>query len=131
MGNVERLLNAYERFNRTGEFEWELLDPDVEWNAFQFAPVAQYRGPDGVRQWLADVSGMFDELRIEPVEFVDRGDRVVVVSTMRGRGRGSGAETEQALVSLWTFRAGKVVRHDSFTEREEALVAVDRYTDYD
>jgi uncharacterized protein len=64
---------------------------------------------------------MFDGLEIEPEEFLDGGDRVVVVSTMSGRGRGSGAETEQRLVSVWTFREGKIVRHDSFTDRDEAL----------
>jgi uncharacterized protein len=124
MDNVERLRGAYERFNRTGEFGWELLDPDVEWNAFSFAPVAEYRGHAGVRQWLADVSGMFEGLRVEPEEFVDRGDRVVVVSTMRGRGRGSGVDSDQTLVSLWTFRDGRVIRHDSFTDREEALASL-------
>jgi ketosteroid isomerase-like protein len=123
MDNVEPLRQAYELFNRTGEFEWDLMDPEVEWNVFRFAPVAEYRGQAGVRRWLAELSELFDGLRIEPEEFVDGGDKVVVVSTMRGRGRGSGAETEQALVSLWTFRDGKVVRHDSFTERGEALRA--------
>lgn len=121
MESVERLRRAYELFNRTGEFEWELLDPEVEWNAFRFAPVAEYRGRDGVRRWLDEVSEMFEGLLIEPQEFVDHGERVVVVSSMRGRGRGSGVETEQTLVSLWTFRDGMVVRHDAFTEREEAL----------
>jgi ketosteroid isomerase-like protein len=121
MDNVERLRQAYERFNATGEFEWNLLDPEVEWNAFRFAPTAEYRGRAGVRQWLTDVSEMFDDLRIEPEEFVGSGDKVVVVSTMRGRGRGSGIDAEQTLVSLWTFREGNVVCHDSFTERDEAL----------
>ena len=67
------------------------------------------------------MSELFDGLRSEPEEFAPGGDSVVVVSTMRGRGRGSGAETEQTLVSLWAFRDGKVVRHDSYTEREEAV----------
>src|SRR5919108_2869623 len=31
MDSVARLRQAYERFNTTGEFEWDLLDPDVEW----------------------------------------------------------------------------------------------------
>jgi ketosteroid isomerase-like protein len=85
--------------------------------------VTEWRGHAGVRGWLLEISEMFEGLRIEPEEFVDGGDKVVVVSTMSGRGRGSGAETEQLLVSLWTFRGGKVVRHDSYTDREEALQA--------
>ncbi len=123
MDNVERLRLAYDRFNANGEFDWELLDADAEWNVFRFAPVTQYRGHEGVRRWLSEIGEPFDALRIEPKEFIDRGDRVVVVSTMRGRGRGSGAETERTLVSLWTFRDAKVVRHDSFTDRAEALRA--------
>jgi ketosteroid isomerase-like protein len=123
MDNIERLRRGYDHFNRSGEFDWDLLDPDVQWNAFSFAPVTQWRGHAGVRGWLLEISEMFEGLRIEPEEFVDGGDKVVVVSTMSGRGRGSGAETEQLLVSLWTFRGGKVVRHDSYTDREEALQA--------
>jgi ketosteroid isomerase-like protein len=118
------LEHAYRRFNATGEFDWELLDPDVEWNAFRFAPVWQYYGHAGVRQWLADVGGMFEELRIEPEEFVDAGDRVVVVSRMRGRGKGSGADVEQALVSVWTFRDERIVRHDAYQDRKEALASI-------
>jgi ketosteroid isomerase-like protein len=121
MDNVERLRLAYERFNRTNEFDWDLLHPEVEWNAFRFAPVAQFHGHAGVRQWLLEVSETLDGLEIEPHEFIGGGDAVVVVSTMRGRGRGSGVAAEQTLVSAWTFREGKVVRHDSYTDREEAL----------
>jgi ketosteroid isomerase-like protein len=123
MDNVEVMRRAYESFNQTGEFAWDLLDPEVEWNAFANAPIASFHGHDGVRRWLAEVSEMFDGLRIDPEEFVGGDDQVVVVSTMRGRGRGSGAEAEQVLVSLWTFRDGRVVRHDSFTDRAEALEA--------
>lgn len=123
MDNVERLRAAYEQFNESGEFDWDLLDPEAEWNVFNFAPVVQYRGHEGVRRWLAEIGEPFETLQIQPEEFVGADDQVVVVSTMRGRGRGSGAETEQALVSLWTFRDGRVVRHDSFTERDEALRA--------
>jgi ketosteroid isomerase-like protein len=101
----------------------DLLDPEVEWNTFTFAPFWQHRGHDGVRAWLEDVAGTFGELRVEPEEFVDGGDTIVVVSTMRGRGKGSGIEAEQPLLSVWTFEAGRVVRHDSFQDREEALRA--------
>jgi ketosteroid isomerase-like protein len=118
------LEHGYRRFNETGEFDWDVIDEDVEWNAFRFAPVWSFRGRAGVRQWLEEVGGMFDELRIEPEEFIDAGERVVVVSTMRGRGKGSGAEVEQPLVSVWTFRGGRIVRHDSFQERAEALGAL-------
>jgi ketosteroid isomerase-like protein len=121
MAAVDRLRRAYDRFNETGEFDWELLDPDVEWNAFRFAPVVSFHGHAGVRQWLLEVGEMFDGLRIDPEEFVDCGDKVVVVSTMRGRGRESGAGAEQTLVSVWTFRHERIVRHDSFSDRDEAL----------
>jgi ketosteroid isomerase-like protein len=123
MSNVERLKRAYEVFNETHEFDWDLLDPEVEWNTFTFAPTWEHRGHEGVRAWLEDVRGTFGELRIEPEEFVDGGDTVVVVSTMRGRGTSSGIETDQPLVSVWTFRDGKAVRHDSFQKRAEALEA--------
>ena len=123
MSDLERLRAAYQRFNATGELDWELLDPDVEWGLFAFAPTQGYAGREGVKRWLADIGEMFEGLRIEPSEFVELGDKVVVVSRMSGRGRGSSAAVEQPLVSVWTFREGRVVRLESFQEREEALRA--------
>ena len=64
-------------------------------------------------------------VRVVPREFVDAGDRVVVATLIRGRGRGSGVEVEARFYNVYTVRGGKVVRMDEFTTRTEALEALD------
>jgi ketosteroid isomerase-like protein len=56
--------------------------------------------------------------------FIDVGDRVVVIATMRGRGAGSGVEVENRHGSMWTIRDGKAVRFEWFHEPAHALEAV-------
>jgi ketosteroid isomerase-like protein len=57
-------------------------------------------------------------------EIVDAGDYVVSVSTMRARGRISGAEvTSRRYSGVWTIDDGRVTRVVWFATREEALEA--------
>ena len=58
---------------------------------------------------LAKLEQSFDELRIQPLEFVDLDDRIVVVVSMVGRGRGSEVPVEGNFAQLWSLRDGKAV----------------------
>lgn len=44
---------------------------------------------------------------------------------LRGRGRGSGVEIDALFYDLYTLRDGIIVRMDQFTERSQALEAVE------
>ena len=83
-----------------------------------------YRGTEGLRQMLADMDDVWENLRPEPGELVDAGDRVVVVGRMVGKGRGSGVEVERDFAGVWTVRDGRIVRWVICTDRAEALEAV-------
>jgi ketosteroid isomerase-like protein len=48
---------------------------------------------------------------------------VLALCEMRGRGRGSGAETEMRLAQLWTFRDGRPVRMVAYLDPDEGLAA--------
>jgi ketosteroid isomerase-like protein len=54
----------------------------------------------------------------------DLGDRVLVFGHWRARGRTSGGESEQPGTWLYEIKEGKVVRLQTFTNRDEALAAV-------
>lgn len=84
-----------------------------------------YRGPDGVRQFIEDMKGDWDVFESRAEEFCDLGDdRVLVLGTWRARGRGSGVELDfQKAAWLMHFRDGKVVRMQTFTDREKAFEA--------
>jgi ketosteroid isomerase-like protein len=72
------------------------------------------------------VRGYFEAwewFRLEPIEFIDGGARLVAVCSTRGRGRQSGVEVEGGVAHVWTFRGGRATRCLSFQTREQAIKA--------
>lgn len=83
------------------------------------------RGPEEVRRFWSGLDETFEELRLDPQEFVDAGDRVATGLRYYGRGKGSGVGIEEELYhQVTTFEAGRIVRIKYFTEWSEALDAV-------
>ena len=74
-------------------------------------------------QFLGRLSEAWEEFRWEPVEYHDAGDQVVVFIRMTARGRGSGMDLERDIAHLCDIRGGKLVRHETFFDRNEALAA--------
>jgi ketosteroid isomerase-like protein len=89
-----------------------VLNPDV------------YEGHEGLRRLGREVGEVWEEFRITPERFVDVDDRVVVIETRRGRGRGSGVEVEHRSAVIWTLRDGQVIRMETDLDPAEALEAV-------
>jgi ketosteroid isomerase-like protein len=99
-------------------------DPEVELHEWPTAPGARaYRGIDGVRSALDNWFDVWEWMRVEVVELVDAGDRVLVTLDQRAKGKGSEVEVEIRSYNVYTFRDGKVLRMQLFTEREPALEA--------
>ena len=74
--------------------------------------------------WLADWFSRFDpDYQSEVDEVLDWGDRVLVVTTHRGKGRASGVPVESQTAQVMTLRDGKIVRQDFFSSKAEALEA--------
>jgi ketosteroid isomerase-like protein len=71
---------------------------------------AVFHGVDGFRQAVEQIDEMWDEFTVEPEEFTDLGDKVVVASKISGRGRGSGVTVEMPLFAVMEFREGKLSR---------------------
>jgi ketosteroid isomerase-like protein len=97
-------------------------DPGIVWNPIEELPT---QGHDAVRASLARWKDEWDDYKVIPEEFLDRGDRVVVTVCLRGRGRGSGVEINARFYDLYTLRDGKIVRMDQFTELSQALEAIE------
>jgi hypothetical protein len=72
-----------------------------------------------VGRWM----GAWVDLRFELRELIDFGDEVMAESWQQGRGRGSGVEVSEEIFSVWTLRAGKIVRQRMFRDRAQALEA--------
>ena len=97
-------------------------DPAIVWNPIEELPT---KGHDAVRASLARWKAEWDDYKVMPEEFVDRGDCVVVTVRLRGRGRGSGVEIDARFYDVYTLRGGKIVRMEQFTERSQALEAAE------
>jgi ketosteroid isomerase-like protein len=63
---------------------------------------------------IADTEFEFPEIR-------DVGDQVVALGHFRGRGKGSGVETETPFAYVAEFRGGKAIRVRAFLDPKEAL----------
>jgi ketosteroid isomerase-like protein len=96
-------------------------DPGIVWNPIEELPT---QGHDAVRASLERWKAEWDDYKLIPEEFLDRGDRVVVTVWLQARGRVSGVDVDVRFYDLYTLRDGKIVRMDQFTERSEAMEAL-------
>ena len=84
-----------------------------------------YRGHAGLRTWHQDLLDTWEYLRLDLERLIEVDDHtLVLLMTLYGKGRGSGAEVRQQIAHLSSFRAGKVIRIVTYTDRAEALEAV-------
>jgi ketosteroid isomerase-like protein len=82
-----------------------------------------YHGIDGVRSALDNWFEVWEWMRVEVVDLVDAGDRVLVTLDQVAKGKGSEVEVEIRSYNVYAFRDGKLLRMELFTEREPALEA--------
>jgi ketosteroid isomerase-like protein len=124
--NIAIVRRCFEGWNRQDTSVVEALShPDVEidLSARSLNPDV-YRGHSGVERLISEVLEIWEEFAFEPEEFVDAGDRVVVIVRARGRGKGSGATADQRIGQVWTLRDGKVAHFRLYVDPNEALSAV-------
>ena len=107
------------------DFAAELLDPEVEWRGTigGLAEGAVARGRDGVARFVYEDSQEWDEVVFEPTEFIDAGDRVVVLQHERRRGSHSGLEIEADTAAVIWLRAGRVHVLQGYMDQAAALEA--------
>jgi ketosteroid isomerase-like protein len=82
------------------------------------------RGPQEIRQAIHEEDlEAWDERRFEPQQFIDAGDRIVVLQHEFRRGKGSGIEVENDTAVTFEVRNGRVIRIRAYMDRAEALEA--------
>jgi ketosteroid isomerase-like protein len=85
---------------------------------------ATYRGRSGWRQRNEQFSRPWSDLVLEPAEFIDAGDGVVVVTAMmHGHGEGSDVPMRMPFAFVYEVRNGSIVRDRAFTSRAQAMDA--------
>jgi ketosteroid isomerase-like protein len=84
---------------------------------------AEAHGIDEVRRYMESFDRYWDEIRFEPEEYIDAGDRVVVIARLIGEGKSSGVAVERTWSYVWTVKDGKALRMEGYADRADALDA--------
>jgi ketosteroid isomerase-like protein len=118
--NVEIIKRGYEQFGTTGEIR---ADPGLVWDVSNLGwPDQQvYTGPAGAMQFNAEWAAAWDDWEMEPEDYIDAGERVVVILTQRGRSKATGIPVEMRFAQVWTLRDGQGIRMQLYASVEEAL----------
>ena len=123
---VKRALDFVARRDWPGITEADLVDPNVELHGSVggLEEGKILRGPGEISQAFdVEDQDVWDEHRIEPREFIDAGDRVVVLQREYQRGKGSGVEIVIDTASIVDLRHGRIVRMQGYINPAEALEA--------
>jgi ketosteroid isomerase-like protein len=111
--NVQVLRGAYAAFMRHDiDGVLAALDEDVEWTTPMILPSGgTYRGHAGVEALFGALAEVWQEMSVEPEEFIDAGDTIVVV--VRERAAGAERSTDTQAIHIWRMRDGRAT---SFVE---------------
>jgi ketosteroid isomerase-like protein len=124
--NVAVIRAMYEDWAR-GEFPATFLDPDVVHSRIGAQTPdmeGEWRGLEAFSAAHLDYTQALSGLRIAAEEVIDvDDDRVLVLSRHTAQGRLSGVPIDHEHGDLFTLRAGKVVRHESYWDRAVAIRA--------
>lgn len=126
--NTELVRRAFEAANAGGvEAALTFYSPDVVFYTIAaWAEDAEYRGHDGVRELNAIFTNAFEDFAWDVREIRDAGGRVLVLTDMTGRIKGSAAPIrERYAVVCSDFRDGTFGEVRFYQTLHEALKAVE------
>jgi uncharacterized protein len=120
---VRGVLAAWNQGDREATLAYIDADVVVDATRRYFNPMT-YVGHAGLRQMAGDMNEVWDDIRIDPLEFIDAGNRVVLVSRAVFKGKASGLEIEMPGAHVFTIREGRIVRWVlGYQDRRQALEA--------
>jgi ketosteroid isomerase-like protein len=70
-----------------------------------------------------EVEEAFEDIRYEPQEFAEQGDRLFVGVRTVGHAKHTGLAMDLLVYWVYTFHEGKVVKMEAYLDRTEALEA--------
>ena len=120
---VRAFIDAYNR--RDFDAAVESFDPEIEWVLPERQSADSGRGQDAIISFWEGLDATFDELTLDPQEYVDAGDRVATRLQYHVLGKESGVKIDGELYhQVVTFRNSCIVRIEYFASWPEALAAV-------
>ncbi|HWA53378.1 MAG TPA: nuclear transport factor 2 family protein [Solirubrobacterales bacterium] len=121
MSNVDNARSAYEAFGR-GDLETlkEMLAEDSTWLTSDELPLGgETKGREAILGNFAQIPNYWTSFSVEPEEFIDAGEWVVVRGTQRAGN--DGGEFTSPFAHLMKFSAdGKIVRGEFYADSAKA-----------
>lgn len=120
MSNVDTAQSAYEAFAR-GDLEAlkEMMTEDGTWLTSDELPLGgETRGRDAILGNFAQIPNYWTSFSVEPEEFIDAGEWVVVRGTQRAGNEGGSFESPFA--HLLRFDDGKIARGEFYADTAKA-----------
>lgn len=117
---IKRLFHAFNQ--RDAETIVGLCSEEMEFVAVtgeEAGRESPYRGRGGLRDYLADVERVWEELLITPNQVERRGDRLLVVGRVYVRSRELGIR-DMPVAWIWVLRDGSFVRGEVFVDPDAA-----------
>ena len=122
--NVQVVRGLYEAFGR-GDVPTVLgrMDQSIEWNEaenFIYADRNPYVGPQAVLEGVFMRLGSdWEGFTVAPEEWLDAGDRIVVLGTYSGTHKATGQRVRAQFAHIWSVREGRVVRFQQYTDTKQ------------
>ncbi len=121
--NVEIVRRVYDAFYARDVNGLDYFHPDVVVDASHRVDGRVGRGLEELVTLLGEWMSTWDDWREEVGEIRAVGDTVLVASTQRGRGKGSGAEWEGRFWMAYELEEGKIVRWTIYDDPSDVEAA--------
>lgn len=120
-----RILEAIGR--RDVEFLGSASTPGVEWHSiFAIGEAGAYVGPAGTQRYMRDLDDAWEVGVAEVDDGLSVGNVGFLVGRIRGRGKGSGAETTVSVGWVMRFTGGKLASFQAFQDPAAVLATLGR-----
>jgi ketosteroid isomerase-like protein len=121
---VRRFEESWAKSDLDAALECVHAEMEFDWSNSMGPFAGTYRGRDGLARFWNEMLDAWEHFSPQAVEIIDIGPNgLITLDIVRGRGKGSGVDTEAQGAMLWTFRGRKIVRAKMFQTKEEALEA--------
>jgi len=121
LSNKEFVKGIYDAFRR-GDAAAVLacFDQEILWaypDSVYYAEGSPFKGPNEVfNRVFVRLATDWEDFRVEPVEFIAEGDRVVVLARETGTFRETGGMIDVDAAHIWTIREGRAIEFLALTD---------------
>jgi ketosteroid isomerase-like protein len=115
--DVDTVRSAYEAFGRQDiPAVLDTFGDDIQWDVPESLPFGGvFHGKEEVARFFGSLGDYYDELRVEPDEYLEAGEQVVVLGNHHGKVK-DGDSFDARFAMVWTMRDGKAASFKEYTD---------------